>query len=608
MHLTYRQLSMAEVLYYLPGVTVTNLANQFLVTRKTIYTDIETIRHWLKDTQLGSLLKDELGRYSIRVSTPSFDERLGEEMQAFRSYEIGERQAVLLYLLFTRLNGHLEDFMEELQVSRNTVLNDLATLRDILSHYQVNLIHDTRAYRFEGEEIIVRRTLINLLSPYTQKLHRIGLLKETSPVTSQASHMYQLAKQIQSIRIAQGHSLTAPFNEAEYDNVLQKGLSIRLEQDTSLDIATTFVKQLSSLIHIEIDPRAIPLIHAHLTAALYRHAVGIVYPNPLYKDVLQQFPHMFRLIKVSLRTLITTRMSKDFEEQEASFLTLLVNSHLIEAPHRKLTIACYEGTTISYSIREQLIKAGVTAEMIECRSFENIEHADVLITTTAPPRDVAKKDWIRVAPILTEADLIKLKPYISKQTFNRQMILRVVKRNVSEARYRAILNEIKVEEQLHHHQNKGDYPIMLRDLLTEETIHVTADTLPWEEAVRLAARPLLETKRIEPGYVDAVIENIHANGAYMVLRDDFALPHARPSEQVNELSMSLLVLRESIPFSNEEVPVNVIVFLAAVDTDSHLHALSELIELLSDNPTFDAISQAKTPDEILSIFQEEEQL
>ena len=86
------------------------------------------------------------------------------------------------------------------------------------------------------------------------------------------------------------------------------------------------------------------------------------------------------------------------------------------------------------------------------------------------------------------------------------------------------------------------------------------------------------------------------------------LPHARPSEQVNELSMSLLVLRESIPFSNEEVPVNVIVFLAAVDTDSHLHALSELIELLSDNPTFDAISQAKTPDEILSIFQEEEQL
>lgn len=92
---------------------------------------------------------------------------------------------------------------------------------------------------------------------------------------------------------------------------------------------------------------------------------------------------------------------------------------------------------------------------------------------------------------------------------------------------------------------------MLNDLLTEQTIklHQTADT--WQEAITKAAQPLLDQNAIKPSYVEAMIQSVHQNGPYIVIAPQVAIPHARPEDGVNKLSMTLMSFKQPISFSKD---------------------------------------------------------
>lgn len=63
------------------------------------------------------------------------------------------------------------------------------------------------------------------------------------------------------------------------------------------------------------------------------------------------------------------------------------------------------------------------------------------------------------------------------------------------------------------------------------------------------------------------------------------MPHAKAGEGVNEVGMSLLTLEDPIDLKGN--PVKIFLVLAAVDSSTHLEALSELSELLMDDDVYD---------------------
>ena len=67
---------------------------------------------------------------------------------------------------------------------------------------------------------------------------------------------------------------------------------------------------------------------------------------------------------------------------------------------------------------------------------------------------------------------------------------------------------------------------MLNELI-KDRIYFKDEVNGWEEAIKIAAGPLLEENFIKPEYVDAMIENVHTNGAYMIVVPGFAMPHAK---------------------------------------------------------------------------------
>ncbi|GAA0316777.1 hypothetical protein GCM10008967_04230 [Bacillus carboniphilus] len=134
----------------------------------------------------------------------------------------------------------------------------------------------------------------------------------------------------------------------------------------------------------------------------------------------------------------------------------------------------------------------------------------------------------------------------------------------------------------------------------ERFISVIDQVDNWEEAVRLSGNLLLLDGKIEPGYIDAMIENIQKLGPYIIIAPKVALPHARPESGVKEKGISVLVLKEPTYFGQNEVKL--LICLAAVDSSSHLHLLQTIAEWLQDENTLNRIMEAQSVEELHEVL------
>lgn len=143
---------------------------------------------------------------------------------------------------------------------------------------------------------------------------------------------------------------------------------------------------------------------------------------------------------------------------------------------------------------------------------------------------------------------------------------------------------------------------MLKEMLKDK-IQIVDSIKDWKEALRVAAKPLLDAKNIESRYVDSIIENVNKNGPYIVLTDGVAMPHSRPEEGVIKQGMSLLKIKDGVDFYQTEKKVYLFFTLAAKDSNSHQDAIADLADVLGDDDLLNKIIEEDlNPEEILNLF------
>lgn len=152
----------------------------------------------------------------------------------------------------------------------------------------------------------------------------------------------------------------------------------------------------------------------------------------------------------------------------------------------------------------------------------------------------------------------------------------------------------------------GRYKPMLNQLLPKEMIQLTDSVENWQEAIRLAAKPLLDEDAIDERYVEAMIENIQKIGPYIVMAPKVAIPHARPEDGVRKIGMSLLKIDCPVSFleGDAEKDVNLVFVIAAIDNEMHLKALSQLTELIEESSVIDQLLNAKSSENIIPFIEE----
>ena len=136
----------------------------------------------------------------------------------------------------------------------------------------------------------------------------------------------------------------------------------------------------------------------------------------------------------------------------------------------------------------------------------------------------------------------------------------------------------------------------------KEHMQIIDSAEDYENAIEIAAQPLLDDGYITKDYVQQMFDTIEKFGTYIVLADKFALPHARPSEAVKKTGLSLLVVKEAVDLKDN--PVNLFIVLAAKDSSTHQDTLASLAEFLMEPKNIDDVINADSVDQIKTIIDE----
>lgn len=146
---------------------------------------------------------------------------------------------------------------------------------------------------------------------------------------------------------------------------------------------------------------------------------------------------------------------------------------------------------------------------------------------------------------------------------------------------------------------------MLTDLLQNEHIIRNVRVSDWEAAIRCSGELLVKTGSVEPGYVDQMVAISKEAGPYIVIVPGVALAHARPTDGVNRLSLSLATLDKPVEFGNtDNDPVRVVISLAAVDSIGHLGILRDLVQFINIPQNIDALCQCTSNDAVRELIRQ----
>ena len=122
----------------------------------------------------------------------------------------------------------------------------------------------------------------------------------------------------------------------------------------------------------------------------------------------------------------------------------------------------------------------------------------------------------------------------------------------------------------------------------------------WKEAIRISAWPLLDNDSIEEQYIDAMIKNCEEYGAYIVITNLFAIPHASPECGVKKTDAALTILKSPVDLLGK--PVQVLFALASIDYSSHVDALRKLSKVLHDPSIVGKLIQTETLDDVKEVL------
>jgi mannitol operon transcriptional antiterminator len=159
------------------------------------------------------------------------------------------------------------------------------------------------------------------------------------------------------------------------------------------------------------------------------------------------------------------------------------------------------------------------------------------------------------------------------------------------------------ENTITHLSKRRNQGKMLSDLLTEQTIVCRSECMSWEDAVKTAGALMERNGAVEASYTEAMMNGLRKHGPYMVVAPGVALLHARPQDGVNEVGMSLQIVRGGVAFGHSSRdPVRLVFAFGTTDPQSHLQALSHLMSLFNDEQRLNALMQAMSVEEALHLL------
>lgn len=343
----------------------------------------------------------------------------------------------------------------------------------------------------------------------------------------------------------------------------------------------------------------------HLRPAIYRVKQGIKLENPIYEEVLENYPELFNMIRESMKNL-EHYLEIEINEDEIAFVTI----HFKEAIDRReekslknVIIVCGFGYGSSKLLKENIkkyfdVNVVNTMPLHKFEEITDFNNIDLIISTVLIKEE--KIPVVHVSPILTKEDIEKLESYgldKERKLIYLEELLEIIKQHAEIKDENALIESLTEKYKSKIAFNVENKKHNLEIILGEENIYTNLSFDSWESALYFGGEVLEEKKAVNSEYVESIINILKTHGSYMVINEHILLAHGRNEDNVFETSMLLMTLDNYIEFPSGK-EIKMIILFSSKDNKEHLNALLKLTELLDEKNLYDEIIDLETRKEV----------
>lgn len=361
-------------------------------------------------------------------------------------------------------------------------------------------------------------------------------------------------------------------------------------------------------------------LYAHFRPAYYRLLYRLPISN-IYKDkVKENYEELYNLVEKTMEP-FNFLFSEKIPDTELAYLTLHFGSVFTaqavanKVAKKKAVILCTNGIGSSAILYSELVNLFPDLEFFQPQTTSEISQISDfdMIFATKYIVDIEKynKPIIRVTPVMTA----KEKYRVEREVY--QLFGGVYQKKPEVADILTIIDDYiapKYKQEIHEKLllylsefevfEKNKYgQLSLQDIIKPYLIKLNIEATDWEDALNQSAAPFIEHQYVSQNYVDEIIENIKKIGPYIVIAQHVALPHTKIEAGSYKLGIGIATLTTPITFGLPTMdPIKYIFFLSAIDNETHLKAMAELVKLLETEKFFKTLDRATKPETIIKFL------
>ncbi len=554
-------------------------------SRSTLFKDICEVEAWLNNFGLALQRKSAKGLW---IEGPEESRRFA--MVRLLRYELGNKNWYLLSNVFLHANkfcnssisSRFELFINQLE---------LPFCRQIVHFIEENLgmtmsvISRSTIMVYLGVAIMAMRIGNIIEGEVDPEILASDEFSITQVIGSQIEKKYDIKTSQKELEI-----IAALIISTKWDNIYlysgENELPNILATKKSEQIATEIIDICSMRLHpmLKIDEVLNRELSLHLDYTIFRMKHHVPLRNASLPLIQQKYPRVYQAAESSIQVLEKEVMNS-VPAEEIGFIAM----YLLAGLERLRTV---EDSRLSVIIANDGVRS--KSSLLKSRleyEFPNLKVAQIINTF-----DDLQEPNQRAEAIISTIPIEGVPlPVIEVSPFLEAEDIKNIQRWVTEK------NQTNQERRLNYLEQQNT----LVDLVRLSHISLVSKAETWQEIVELACKPLIQNQCIQSHYVDAMIDLIENHGFYMYMGSGTLLLHAKPTDGVNELCMSMMRLSKPFHFDAGRIPdVDVIFVLGATDDNSHLTALFQLNELVQIPDFMQGLRKAEKPGEIIHLLWE----
>ena len=615
-------------------ITIENIAKVFDVSVRTIRNDLDCIKTLLKDCDAKLERKPKVGVKLIIKKGESIDHILKGYKNKLYSPE--ERALMIALILMIKGNATIEELSEHIEVSKNTLVNDLKLAEVKLKEFDISISKKSYHGTFieenndeklgdaflklysslsEGQDKEIYKWLYkysNINEEYIKTIIEAVEEEKNIQYTEESLEELEIILLFTLSRVLNNQEIKLDINNNDKDsefetlkNSIEKVIDKKIHNDKidyllkifkGAKIAKDFnlkkeekinkitsevLSELCTMLNIEVDSDAefIRQMQLHLEIAIYRVENNLVINNPLLEEIKYKMSFIYGITEEILSKKKDI-IGVEFPEAEIAYMAMYFGT--IFEKYAKgnfganVLVVCNGGLATSSLLKSRMnlmIPEIKIQSICRLKDVDDYLNEEIDFIVSTVPLQIEDYKVIQVNPLLESGDSQKIKSEIYSIWYEKNC--------------KYLVDKVKNE-------NESD----LTKIILEKYAQFEQSIEDWREAIEIAAKPLIKDKKIEKAYVNDSIRVIETLGNYMMFIPEIAFVHATP-ENVIENAVSILNLKSPIDFgSKNRSTVKTIVVLANKEENKNLINLTNIL-IKDDN--IKKFKNAKSYEDLKSI-------